>query len=379
MRSLICLCIGIVLSACYLPDVDISGKGCPCTTGYECSDGLCVPRGQQVDASPDAEPDASPDAEPDTSPDADGEPCQPLLEVEGFRAVWSTPNAIRWAWDARLEDEEHFFEYRLVLAESIEDVESRSGTSRVFDQRGNPELGRFVLPRLSGSDDLVLGTTTDDLRHTTPYYGQLIVIDRGLCEFRAPVVPMSTTLELTDEIVIFRDDQPPGSPRPSGTFLPQPDSEGEGNHLEHIPDTDEECNEQVPRPNVCPNNLRWLGLGIELSEISTEGLFETAIFELLVWYDGVNPSYWSHLWLSFYPERQNHSFQVFTIRSTGGYDVVQVPLGVLQFDGIPLSFEYFAAHDVLDDFCVYGRWERFTDEAGTTPSRVRVDEVRIRY
>lgn|GEM_PF-3263291 len=54
MRALVAIVAVATLGACKVPDVDLTGKHCPCASGYTCDDNtqLCV-QGDVIDAPPD--------------------------------------------------------------------------------------------------------------------------------------------------------------------------------------------------------------------------------------------------------------------------------------------------------------------------------------
>lgn len=328
-------------------DVDLSAKSCPCAPGYTCDPVLnrCV----------------------------SGPSCEPKIRVTGFAAAWSTSNTIHWTWEPQGESDD-FLRYDLVVAETAEDLASRSGTARVFGPDVNPELGGYLLPRTGGTDDVVRGTLTDDLLPDTDYVGQLLAVDNELCAFTTDIVGKSTILELPDEVVIFRDDPPPGYAVPSG-FGPVDDATGGGRHLEFRPGEDPEC---VSSGLVtCGQPLRYQDMDIDLGRISA-GQFETAFFEFLVASNASIPSYYSLVWLWFdaCADPARFRFQPYTIRSNDAYQRVQIPLRAFpnEGDGSALS------HAVLDTeatgtplcgFGIAGAWQ--------LEATIRIDDIRVRF
>ena len=173
-----------VASACTVEPPDLSGKTCPCAPGYECVDGACT-----------------------LSP-----ACGPLVTVDGFRALWSTPHSILWTWtpSGRPED---FGEYQLVIAASEADVLATSGSARVVDRTINPELGYYITPHETGAVELTKTVTDglDPLIAVDPkvgtYFAQLLATDVTGCTSKTGVVEARTKLEPVEgTIEIFRDE-----------------------------------------------------------------------------------------------------------------------------------------------------------------------------
>lgn len=351
MRGSLAALLGVVAlsTGCSLEPLDLAEKRCPCATGYQCDDARdrCVAVG--------------------------GPTCTPAISPTGFRAAWSTANAIRYEW-VPAGGPDAFVRYELHIAERPEDL--GTARARIVGPSENPELGGYVLPRLRGSDDLVTATTVDGLRASTTYAAELVAIDTSFCAFHSEVAARATSLEPPAEIVIFRDADPPGSPSPPA-FLPVDDGMG-GRVLEHRPDEDPEC--IASGEMLCSQNLKLTGLDLDLSRV-TEGSFASVAFlELSIASDSTSPSFFGRVWLNF--EGGAHIFRIepITIRANGSFHVLQVPLRVLSDGTRTLTqpdLALAAGGTPLFEFNVGGNWSRRT--AADAPVRVHVDEIRVRY
>jgi len=370
--------------ACYVKPVDFSDKTCPCAQGYTCVDDRCVSGTVgDGDADSDIEADADTDSDGDGDTDADGdgdgdgdsdtdadeEPCTPAVGAADFGADWATSESIRWQWEP-VGEADDFLAYELVIGESVEDVERRSGTARVFTSEDNPELGVYLLPR-TGGEDPVRATITDRLTPATSYVAQLVVTDTALCSFTTPVAAKATHIDPPSEIVIFRDSVPPGSyPLPSN-FLPEPDEDG-GYYLEYVPAEDGEC---APTSTMCGDNLRYQGFHIDLSRISAGAFATTALFEFELSVDAESSGFWSDVGLTFEDQNHIYLFHPWTMRPQCDHVVFQVPLRALwrtddTLGEVLLDRDEIASSDLVE-FRIFGTWNR--------DAVVRVDEIRIRY
>lgn len=383
----------LVFTACYVKPVDFTDKSCPCAPGYSCVEDRCVlstdtdadgDTDTDVDTDVDVDGDGDGDSDTDSDIDGDGdgdgdgdvgadgdiEPCMPLMSVEGFQADWAASASIRWEWEPG-GLEENFLAYELVIGESIEDVENREGTARVFTALNNPELGTFLLPRTDSAGDLVRGTITDGLTPSTSYIAQLVVIDTSLCEFKSPVSARATHVDPPEEIVIFRDSVPHGSYALPSNFLPAEDDDGSGYHLLYLPADDPECS---PSSTICGNNLRYQDLNIDLSRISAGAFASTALFEFELSVDSESSSFWSEAGLAFESCAGRYTLNPWTMPPRTDGAIVQFPLRVLMRwvddDDVPLDHGVLTSGP-LCGFRIFGQWNR--------DATVRIDEIRIRY
>jgi hypothetical protein len=333
-------------AGCTLEPIDATDKSCPCAPGYECDPATmrCV------------------------STSTPG--CEPAVTVSDFRAVWATPNVIRWEWQPG-GDLTQLVGYEI----HVELV--RTGQVTVYDRTQNPELGDDVLPRAGGgAEDLVTSTMTSGHAPDETYAGQLVAIDSSLCEFRSPIAAASTTLDLPEEIVLFRDASSVGSPFP-GTIRVVPD--GPDAYLEHVPSMDMEC--VASGEDVCSQQLRWQGFSVSLSDISQGEFDRVAILEIRMANEGSSPSFFSNTWIQL-DDGRFFRLQPFTIAP--GPRTIQVPLRALANDGTELTHG-----DIADprnprhvtEVDVGGQWSRCApgEAMPCTNGRVIIDDASIRH
>ena len=68
-------------SACSVPDVDLSGRPCPCVEGFECIGDVCLEVGTAIDATQDADLDASVDSEMEDAEPTDASVDRVVMDV----------------------------------------------------------------------------------------------------------------------------------------------------------------------------------------------------------------------------------------------------------------------------------------------------------
>jgi len=358
MRLGLLAAAALLWTGCTIDDVDLSDKPCPCAGGYQCVADRCVPEGASVDAG-DADGGAT-DGGPTT--DAGGEPG--AFEVTNLRSDWTTPNVIHWRWD-RSGEASDFGELRLVVAESMEDVLAESGTAVVFDSSVNPELGVYLLLR-TGTPDPVVQTLTDGHEPATRYHARLTALDSAGRRRVSNVATATTAPAPIDELVLFSDDAPPGYPLPD-TIDRVTDAPFAGTH--HLRYEHASCPSGA---DACWEAVRWQRMNLDPPAFSEGTFATTAYLELALAHDSPTPPYWTELWMFLGSEGDYTGwlFAPFTARNDDAYQVIQVPLRVLETSaGVPLT--YADTRNPVDQFRVGGLWE-----VGTT---VRVDEVRIRW
>lgn len=349
--------LSVLLGGCTV-SASLDGKKCPCVDGYVCDEALdqCV---EQT--------------------------CEPAVTVTDLSAAWSTTNHIRFRWQVEGSADD-FSRYELVVAESKEDIASRSGTARIYDASTNPELGGLVRPQVGGVVD---GTTAQGLDPATSYVAQLQAVDANLCTFGSSVVARSTLPTLAGLITLFRDEVPVGAelaPGPPALELVTTGTEG---HLAYSALDDEDCTpdtldlEDVQA--VCGQPLRLRNLDMDVSRDPAqpaanalrENSFGTAFLEMRV--SNVAPvhSWFSVIWLRFddcATEEEIYRWDGWTLRSDGDYATVQVPLAELGNGERMLTYadlDNQAAGTPLCGFAIGGGWHK--------TSEVQIDDVVIHY
>jgi hypothetical protein len=363
----------LTLVGCVAPSVDLSGKHCPCGDGYACgTDDTCLALGGAI-------------------------------QVSNLRAAWSTPNQIRWNWDAS-GDPEQFREYQILVATSQAALDPRDATTATrFSVAQNPELDHYLLPR-TGGEDQVLATTTDLLQPSTLYFAQLLAIDALGRASLSNTVSASTTDPAVNRIVIFEDQKPAGYTLPGAPiYALSNDRPFEGtSDFEYValpPCTDgSTCGMPkttcdpccAPGSTACNQNLRFHQMGLSLNPIGGGTYAKSAYLEFALASDATVPSYWGEAYLWYGDGSANStswSMEPLTYRADDQYRVIQVPLRV------------FAEYDGSGAFVGYAPYCQLVAQAGQTctpPStgglfgfnvgglwtvgaKVRIDSIRIYY
>jgi len=332
-----------------------------------------------------------------------GERAQPAgacpsraIRIAKLSAAWTTPNAIRWQWDAEGSPDE-FVRYELAVGPDRDAVAARARTGaggdvRVWTDADNPELGRFRLPRTESVLD-VRGTTTTGHAPDALHYAALVAVDVRHCRAVSDVVAARTAIAPFAEVVLYHDDLPAASltlPRHTLAVTDQgPHHAGSRRHLEFR--------------STCPDGQAacWENLRVELPQTTSllPGHFSQAFLELAVSCTGTQPSYYSDVALCFggcdrlcregacddaclarCEQGGGWEFAPVTVacREQGGYGVVQIPLRALKAavsygcrrpSPCQLRPDLVPASAIR--FWLGGLWPR--------DAVVRIDEVRLRW
>lgn len=335
----------LILLAALLPgctvDVTLEGKACPCADGFVCDEEL-----QRCAAAPT---------------------CTPRVAAMNLEAEWATSNTIRWTWTLD-GNETDALEYELVVAETIDDLATRSGTARIYNRTTNPELGS-PKTRSTGSDGLEPGR-----RHIA----RLNVTDIELCGGNSRLGATSTSPRRDSEIVLFRDEIPVGAELAPKEPVMELTADATGAHLSYSASDDVEC---VGGTALCYQPLRLRELNQSLvrnpEDAQAVGLdhdrFGNAFLEMKVSNESPVHSDYGNLWLRFgdcFDDAGKFNWDYWWLRSDGDYVTIQVPLAELSNqDGRPLSFADLS--QALCGFAVISAWHE--------TSKVRIDDVVIRY
>lgn len=332
--------------ACRVDPVDLSGRPCPCAPGWICesAQNVCV-------------------LEP---------PNEGAVSVSNLRATWTTPNAIFWEWDSEGSPDQ-LRRFELLVGPSEAAVAARSEGVVIFTEAQNPELGRFLLPRVGGEDP-VRSTITDLHQPDTLYFAQLIATDITGKRWATGYSSARTTLAPTQEIVVFSEDQTAGFSVPA-ELIRSSEAPYQGSwHYQYT--------KSCGSGGSCFENLRRMGMAIPLVRTPTgqdlirEGDYlTTAFIELAVANEARSASFWSEVWLAYgnclscSTRSCRYAFHPFTIRPGGAYRLIQVPLRVLEAPQGPAPYGQLSQG--LCEFNLGGLWE--------SNAPVRIDGVRIRW
>jgi hypothetical protein len=338
------LAMPLLGSACMVDAPDLAGKQCPCAAGWSCdpSTNLCFDVG-------------------------DG-----AIVPTSLRAVWTTPESIRWEWDASGPDGA-FLRYELVTATDVADLGDPPGPSaRVWTPDDNPELGAFRRPRTIG-DDQVLATTTDEHEFFTEYVARLTAIDTQQRRAISNVASGRTTSDADVERALFVDELPAGAELwPYGEAEVSTDGASEGSAcMRYVA----ECGGEDAGCFVQVHVTGTGGTLVDLSQLYPGPFGGSAFVELAVAHDSDAPSFWSQVRFRVGGDDSKGYFEFgeLTVPNDGEYHRYQVPLrALLGFDAEPRPpFEHADLAEGLYQFSVGGNWSD-----GAT---VRIDEARLRW
>lgn len=338
MRARVLL-LASLLAACSLDEIELTGRECPCPSELECVNGVCVEPGG-----------------------AGGSGCSPKIDLQNFRVEWTTPNAIRWAWDAAGTVAD-FSAYELVVAENEADLATRGGSAAVFTVSENPELGELIMPDSnSPTDDYVRNTISDGHQPKTAYHGQLHALDNAGCAFVTPAVQAVTTDVPTGELELFSDAPPPSTLPAEYAVSDQEPFAGSA----CLSFTDPSCSAAS-----CYENLKVFLTGENTAGLLSQNQFVTkAYLELSVSISSNAHSYWSQVWLMLADTDDLWRLEPMVLRAGGSYRTYQIPLRALTQSNVPLDYATFEASGI-SGFNVGGLF--------TPDSVVRVDEVSVKW
>lgn len=288
-------------------------------------------------------------------------PDDAAVAVGNLRATWGTPNTIRWDWEAQ-GDPDRLLAYELVVGTSEDDVLSGGGSTVVWTEEQNPELGRFLLPRTGGEDPVVF-TATDALEPDTRYYAQLIARDTAGNATVSNIAAGRTSQPPVDEIVIIADENTAGFSIP-GTFAlssERPFAGTQGYRYESVCEGQAECWE----------NLRRQEILLDVGAISQGSFGTTAYFEVALAIESETTPWWCSFWLWYDGSSADRlaSYDAWTGRTGGDYRVIQVPLRAFLIQGEPTPYDELSFG--LYGFNVGGPW--------SDGAVVYVDELRLRW
>lgn len=288
-----------------------------------------------------------------------------LVEAKNLQSAWSTPNQIRWVWEAEGEESD-FVEYELVIGPTEEEVRDRAPSTTVFDSSRNPELGVFILPRTFQAL-VVEATTTDLLDPDTTYYAQLTVRDTAGAESRTDVAVAHTDSSPQYELVLLAEGDSPGTSVPSTYVVDTTAPYAGTEHFSYVHTCD------MP---TCAENLQRQGLMIDLSEIRAGDYATTAYLEFAASLEDSIPWWYGGAYLWYGGEDALTTYSGWQIAADGEYRVIQAPLDVFVYpneagpeDDVLVPYE--ALEPGVTAFVVGGHWSD-----GAT---VRIDEARIKW
>jgi hypothetical protein len=332
--------LSLGLAGCSVDLPDLGEKRCPCASGWTC--------------------DVATDRCMTAPPGQSG-----AVVVSALKAVWTTPESVRWEWEA-IGVEDELLRYELVTARVEEDLgPTPGGSARVWTPVDNPELGEFRLPH-TGIGDQVVATTTDGHAPGDEVFARLIAIDTQQRRSVSNVAGAKTNVVAVFDEPFFADGVEEG-----GWLTP-----------EMATVTTAECfagSACIAYQNACGAAACFQQVGatatLDLADMEEGDFLTTAYLEFAASHDSVGPSFWSHVRVQV-GEESLYAFEAATIRA-GGYRVYQVPLRVLRGynDADPLDRPLLTWAEIasggIHQLTVGGWW----DDGAT----VLVDEARLRW
>jgi len=326
------VCWALVASGCAIDDLDHTGKGCPCPSGWDC----------------------------DQATQTCGH-CK--VAATDFQVGWTTPNSIRWAWEPR-GDVASFSRYELELR-------AADGALTVVGAEQNAELGKFELPRTGGNSDFVRATVTRGLDPSALYSARLLAYDNAGCVSASSSVEARTADDPQQEIALLE----PGDAGNAGTFPMACECADEcacagqscmgcAAALELTADASAcapaaVCLVYEPAC-ACAEVLKVSGLAKDLGAVGSN-VAETAVLEMRI--EAPATSYYSGVFLLLDSETgEPFGFEPFTMTGATGYGTWQIPLRALAREGAPPT---------QADLAIFGS---FAEQA-----RLRVGDVKVRW
>jgi hypothetical protein len=285
-------------------------------------------------------------------------PAEPF-SLSQFRAEWSTPSQVRWAWQTRGEPVD-FGGFRLVLAGSRAEVEERADTCRIITADENVELGDWILP---GSDGpaRTRGTTSDQHAPETTWFARLEWMSDGTPAV-SEVASAVTTAGPSAELSILEDAAPSPYTIPD-TFVLASNAPFSGtSNYQYASD--------CAGVDSCWENLRFAEMDFDLATVPESALISTGYLAFAVAYRGSAASYWSELFVQLRdcaPCR--YGFVGWAIPADDQYRIYEVPLAALKRDGESMPFS--AWQSGLTELRIGGNWS----EGGL----VRIDRVSLHW
>jgi len=185
--------VTFLVAACSVDDLDLTGKRCPCVSGFVCdtATNTCV-------TSLGGDASVPTDAEPDDAAPLGG------FTISTFTSTWTTSRSVRWDWEVS-GNADQFAEYQVIVGGSEAAVRSRDSTTTTFDRRINPELGSY-----GGRDVVPPGapargwTVTDRHNVARKVFARLIVRDKEGRENPSAIVSADTLAE-GNALEVFKD------------------------------------------------------------------------------------------------------------------------------------------------------------------------------
>lgn len=320
---------GALASSCSIAALDLSGKKCPCASGYVCD----VPRDTCVLEGTLFTDSATPDVQVlDAGKEA--EVVAPLVVVSDLTAEWATPNSIRWKWTVT-GDKKSFRAYEVVVGKSAADVTNRAAGVDILRGNEHPELDLFDARGGKTSGPFSMWTTTDGFGPGITKFVQVHATDVNGTVSSTKVVSRATADQPTRTKILF--DGAERSARPVADWVFKTPVGGEAHYA-----LDVDCG----TASTCAKRGELFALGIDMNAPSpyVSGDFPGSYLTFDIEGSVAVTSFSSTVAIEFGDGTCAGGAGVCTFRYSGwtqkksGRTTIQAPLGELRNDNGPLTF-----------------------------------------
>ena len=256
----------LVAASCQVDSLDLTGKSCPCTTGYVCetTTDTCVPVGTRIESEAGPLPEA---ATPDGTASGDSSVKVPLVTVTGLAATWATPNTIRWQWTTT-GDKAGFRSYQLRVGKSAAEVTTEGAPGvEIYNGQSRPELDLFDARGGKTAGPVTVFTTSDNHSAAQTKFAVVVATDMDGTQTLSNVAMMTTGAAAPVSKVIF-DGATARKPDPI-----EFDFKAAGYHQLNV----------TCAPSPCPRRAALVDLGLVLTaggEPFTAAIFDRAFLSI---------------------------------------------------------------------------------------------------
>jgi hypothetical protein len=201
----------VLALSCSVGDLDLTGKECPCTTGYFCD----LPSNTCVLGLPTPEAGAFEDrAIPDDALVAPERNPAALLNVTSLTPEWTTPNVVRWNFDVE-GNATDFKSYVVEVGASPAAFEMNK--VEIYGALDRPELSLFDARGKKAIGPAPIFTLTRATANTKPY-ARVTVFDKAGQANVTAITPAIVPIAATKRAKIFDGTTAATNPRPPGEF-----------------------------------------------------------------------------------------------------------------------------------------------------------------
>lgn len=354
---------GALVTSCSVAALDLSGKKCPCASGYVCD----VPRDTCVLEGTLVVDSAAPDVRI-IDGGTEAEVAAPLVVVSDLASEWATPSSIRWKWNVT-GDKKSFRSYEVVVGKSAADVTTRAAGVDILRGAEHPELDLFDARGGKTSGPFSMWTTTDGFGPGIERFVQVHATDVNGIVSSSKVTSRKTAEAPSRTKILFDGTQ--RSARPAADWVFKTPVGGEAHYA-----LDVDCGTAA----TCNKRGELFDLSIDMGAPTpfVASDFTTAYLTFDIEGSVAVSSFSSTAGIEFGDGTCAGGAGVCTFRYSGwtqkksGRTTVQVPLGELRNDNGPLTFPILQQKGFLvHSFELSGTW---ADKAA-----LRLYNARIRW